>query len=854
MKLQLLQGFGLATAVTTVLVAQPVFAQVIQVTEVQINPTDAGIEIILETPAGEQLQVLPRIDGNTYIADIPNTQLRLPSSNTFRQDNPVAGITAVTVTNQAANSIRVTVTGSEIVPMVELFDSDDGLIFSFTPAVSSTQVRPQQKQPDIQPGSETQQETTQPGDETPSSTPEAVEPGSEAQQGETSADEDEEIEIVVTGEQGTGYRVPNASTATRTDTPIRDLPFSVQVVPEELIEDQRALRLTEALRNVSGVALTSTSGNRNEYTINIRGFSGLENQFRDGFSENFFANRTFAELSNIERIEVLKGPASGLYGRADPSGAINLTTKKPLPYPYYAAEFTAGSYDFYRPTLDLSGPLNQSRNLTYRLNIAYENAGSFRDFVESERYFAAPALAWNISPDTTLTVQGEYLDDTRTFDRGLVAVGDRVADIPISRYLGLPPSLNEIHQRRGTAFLDHRFNENLSLRSAFRATFAEEEGTTTDANELLPDNRTLTLATYRGSQYYETYAFRTDLLGKFTTGSIQHTALLGLDLSRQFTDGFFDFGDAGSIDIFNPIYESTLPPLERIFDSKTEINTVGIYFQDQITLAENLKVLVGGRFDFIDSKDTDNFTETSTSQYDEAFSPRVGIVYQPIPAISLYTNFSQSFLPNSGRSANNSLFDPERGTQYEAGVKADLLGGRLSSTLAFYQITKTNVLTTDPNNSLFSIQTGEQRSRGIELDVAGEILPGWNIIASFASIDAVITEDETFQVGNRLHNVPDYTASLWTTYSIQSGNLEGLGFGAGVFFAGESQGDLENSFTLPAYAIVNAAIYYEKDNFRAALNFKNLFDTEYFVGTQGNRTQVDPGTPFTVLGTIGVEF
>ena len=195
------------------IIATPARSQSVQITQVKLNPTESGLEIILETSAGEQLQVLPRIDGSTYIADIPNTQLRLQGSNTFRQDNPTAGITAVIVTN-AANSIRVTVTGSSGVPTVELFDSDDGLIFSFTPTVASTQAQqPLQKPPNTpQPRSETQQETTQPGEQTPA-TPEAVSPGSEAQQAEKSADENELIEIVVTGDQETGYRVPDASTA-----------------------------------------------------------------------------------------------------------------------------------------------------------------------------------------------------------------------------------------------------------------------------------------------------------------------------------------------------------------------------------------------------------------------------------------------------------------------------------------------------------------------------------------------------------------------------------------------------------------------------------------------------------------
>ncbi|WP_373527824.1 AMIN domain-containing protein [Nostoc sp.] len=237
MKSQLLPSFLLAGAV--ILISQPVFAQAIQITGVKLNPTQNGIEVILETSAGEQLQVLPRIDGNNYIADIPNTQLLLQGSNAFRQDNPTEGITLVTVTN-ATKGIRVTVTGSKVVPTVEIFDSDDGLIFSFTPAVSSTQSQqPPQKPPDTpQPGSETQQETTQLGDETPA-TPEVIERGSETQQGETSADENELIEIVVTGEQeDNNYFVPDATSATRTDTPILDTPQSVQTIPPGIIHSR----------------------------------------------------------------------------------------------------------------------------------------------------------------------------------------------------------------------------------------------------------------------------------------------------------------------------------------------------------------------------------------------------------------------------------------------------------------------------------------------------------------------------------------------------------------------------------------------------------------------------------------
>jgi len=327
MKAQLLPSFLLA-GVVTIFISQPAFAQVIEITKVELNPTENGIEVILETPAGEQLQVLPRTNDNTYtyIADIPNAQLRLANGNIFSQDNPVEGITAVTVTNQAPNSIRVTVTGASAVPTAQLFDSDKGLIFSLLPTVSSTEAREPAKKPEtpnIQPGSETQQqETTQPGAETPA-TPEQVEPGNQTQPNETSAEGDESIEIVVTGEQETGYSAPDATTATRTDTPIRDIPASLQVVPEQVIEDQQVIRLEEALRNVSGVTFSGDVGGRGR-EFNIRGFEDAP-VLRDGF-RRYGSFQSFPEVANLERVEVLKGPASILYGEIQPGGLINLVS------------------------------------------------------------------------------------------------------------------------------------------------------------------------------------------------------------------------------------------------------------------------------------------------------------------------------------------------------------------------------------------------------------------------------------------------------------------------------------------------------------------------------------------------
>jgi len=278
-------------------------------------------------------------------------------------------------------------------------------------------------------------------------------------------------------------------------------------------------------------------------------------------------------------------------------------------------------------------------------------------------------------------------------------------------------------------------------------------------------------------------------------------------------DNFNNFGidlaELTPLDIYNPVYRQPIVGrIDAVYEDNSRLtDTLGIYIQDQIKFAENFQLLLGGRFDLFTQKNKNFLDNTTEIQAGDAFTPRVGIVYKPISAISLYASYSQSFNPTEGRSADGNLFQPERGTQYEVGVKADL-NDRISSTLSLYRLTRSNLLTTDPNNSRFSIQTGEQRSQGIEFDIAGELAKGWNIIASYAYTDAKITEDNTDNEGNRLNRVPENSASIWTTYELQSGALQGLGMGVGLFFVGERQGDLSNSFTVPGYTRTDAALFY----------------------------------------------
>jgi iron complex outermembrane receptor protein len=824
--------------------------KVVQVTNVQLKPTNSGLEVILETTDGTLPQVTTSSDDRTLLIDISNARLKLPEGEAFRADKPTAGITSVTVTPLNANSVRVTVTGEAAVPFAEVTRSGSGLVFSLTSERSTTADRPTStpQTPDSP--------VDQPTPETaPSSKPTAP-----------TAEEEEEIEIVVTGEQEEeGYRVPDASTATRTDTPIRDIPQSIQVIPEQVIEEQQVTQLDEALRNVSGVTFGGDVGGRGDQ-FSIRGFEDAP-VLRDGF-RRYGSYQSFPEVANLERIEVLKGPASILYGEIQPGGLINLVSKKPLAEPFYEAELQVGNWGFLRPRFDISGPLTSDGSLLYRLNALYQTGDSFRGFdQEKRRFFISPVLTWRISDRTDLTVSLEYTDNKGPADFGLPALGDEVVDVPRDRIANNPDDTITNKYLNVGYNLEHRFSENWTLRNAFRyssykynynvvaLTFGFDEATETVENFW---------ASQEGRD--KNYALQTNLLGKFATAGIEHTLLFGVDLSHN-NERIFSIGDFTTpipVNIFNPVYgqipkpeEDTLPDFGG---DEIKTNRLGIYVQDQLSLFDNLKLVLGLRYDTVEQETVNLpglFTQSGeqTRNYD-SFTPRLGIVYQPVEELSLYASYSRSFNPNSATTVSGDTLEPEKGEGYEVGVKAELLERRLSATLAYFDITKQNVAVSDPLFPLSSIATGEQRSQGVELDVTGQIRPGWNIIAAYAYIDAEVTADTNADiVGNRLFNVPKHSASLWTTYEIQRGNWQGLGFGIGFNYVGEREGDLDNSFEVDSYFLTNAAIFYRRNNWRFSLNLKNLFNVNYIKATENDRASDNsPGEPFTVMGSLSVQF
>lgn len=687
---------------------------------------------------------------------------------------------------------------------------------------------------------------------------------------------------------GQSYTVDEVSSATRIPVPVHDTPRSVEVVTRQVLEDQKVIRFSDALRNVSGTFQSDTQGGRGGNFM-IRGFVSSLNVFKNGFrDDSTFSSRAQRDIINIESIEVIKGPPSYLFGRSDPGGVINQITKAPLKDPYYSAEMILGNYDLYRPTIDIGGPLNESKTLTYRFNGLYENAGSYREGVRSQRIFLAPTLGWDLGPRTTFRFEGEYLYDNQPIDRGLVAIGGGVASIPVGRFLGDPTRKNEVSHGKATLTLLHDFNDMFRWRTAFRAAVTRSRYSSLESWFLVGDENDgiLDLARFEIPTIDQSHYLQNELHGTFSTGPIKHKTIVGVELGREVSASSVsgDFGGDTSIpgafsfiNIFNPADRLFLnTPLTRFSNTKNVNDILGVYFGDHVSLLENLHLHGGGRFDYFKQKlinrphDLDS-NQTEDSQTDLAISPSIGLTYQPWKPIALFANYTESFAPQAGgsRSITGNLFDPERGRAYEGGVKFQFFENRLRAKVVAFNIKKKNVLTSDPLNGFaFSVATGEQRSQGIEFDIAGRLLPGWDIIANYAYVDARVTKDLMFLEGSRVSNSPLHQSSLWTTYFLQDGPLKGLGAGLGMFAQGKRNGvfqcadpaNCQAPFELPGYVRMDAALYYRRPdvftrtNLLAALNFTNVLDQRHFSGTQNFREIIYTGAPFTVIGSVKLEF
>ncbi|WP_347888098.1 TonB-dependent receptor [Nitrosomonas europaea] len=697
-------------------------------------------------------------------------------------------------------------------------------------------------------------------------------------------------EIRVSGEiepnspDNRSYSRPSSFSATKTDTRIMETPVSIQTVPRAVIDDQKSVMLKDILENISGVHPNPTLGYDTNFIM--RGFSNNVT-YRNGLIANSTFTTSF-DTANLQSVEVFKGPASILFGRSEPGGLLNITTKKPLATPYYALEQQFGAYGFYRTQWDATGPVTENNTLFYRFNGSYLDSKSFRDDIFKDRIMASGSVTWRPTNMTELTIEAEGLHQEGQIDYGIPVIGNRSAPIPISRTFG---DRNDPVDKRhkihvGTEFV-HRFNADWLIRNRFLMTHGDDKSTfvnpTPAFGSALRNDRFLDRNFFY--QFFDTKSYTTnlDLNGKFELAQTHHEVLIGFDYLRSDNNysisGEYNNSDpALTVDIFNPISTETNPAIiQQILLQNKNFSTFrnewfGVYFQDHITLWDKLHILAGGRYDWASTgrgRSLNSFSESEKNiplRKDSNFSPRVGILYQLLPQISLFGNWTTSFGANNGISATGASFKPQTGEQFEVGIKGALFQEKLIATLTFYNLTKDNLLTPDLStpDPLDRIAVGRQRSRGIELDVSGQLTRELSLIGSYAYTDAKVVRDNSGLQGNLMPLVPDHSGSIWLRYDVkQFVPLDGLSFGVGVFAVGKREGDIQNTFKLPGYARLDAFAAYRMKlgptRLTAQINARNILDKRYYESTDPNsnvapRLGVYPGAPLTILGSLRLEY
>ena len=668
-------------------------------------------------------------------------------------------------------------------------------------------------------------------------------------------------ELSVTGEGAErangpviGYRATRSATATRTDTAIRDTPQSITIVPRDVLVDQQDTRLTDALQNVSNVVAASTIQARTE-SYSIRGFN-TQTYAIDGIllnqASNFFT--VTRDLADVERIEVLKGPASVLFGRGDPGGIINIVTRRPTFEPSAEATVQGGSFGFRRVQGTVSGAIPGAEGLAARVSFGVQDDPTFRNYGgrTNTRNFVAPAFTYNPTPDTRVYFTGEFTKQDSQYDEGLIAVNGTVPLGRISRYYGEPFSRYNATANYGLLRIEHDFNDNITLRQVLNAQGGGFDLLASRATGLSNRN---TLVTRRDTAVASTYAAvdsQTELVAKFDLLGFRNTVLVGFEYTNGYRRSYTTQGNLASVSFLSPTFGALPGALSLQADLKQKDELNGAYVQDQIDLGLGFQLLVGARFDFGTQFYFNRAPTSRTIPPDQELSgtsPRVGLVYRPFEPLTFYASYTTSFKPQTANVLNVTNPPPETGEQYEVGSRLDLNPGLTLSAAAF-SITRNNVAATDPTNSGFSVITGQQRSEGVEADLAGEILPGWKVIAGAGYLDAKITRDTTFAVGNRLISVPRTSGSLFTTYQFQEGALRGLGIGGGLTYVGRRAGDLNNSFFVGGYTRIDAAVYYDFDaHYRFALNMRNLTNARY-IESSANQFNNAAGAPLSILATL----
>jgi iron complex outermembrane receptor protein len=633
--------------------------------------------------------------------------------------------------------------------------------------------------------------------------------------------------------------VPNlSSVGTKTDTPLIETPQSVSVISRENLDARGVETIVEALQYTAGVS-PQTGGKDPRYdNAKIRGFETYGNgQFRDGLRDianpnNFGLFRN--EPYGVQRVDVVKGSSSVLYGQNGPGGLIDLISKRPQAQAFGEIQGLIGNFDRFQGAFDLGGPVDKDGKLLYRLTGVFRESdaqiAAFSSDVKDNRVYIAPAVTWQPNANTTMTILSDYHHDItgNAFPLSIATLtGGRITGITALPLMLGDPSFNKFDQeqyRIGYQF-EHRFSDDLIVRS--KARFGHLD---VDYRYLtFAGNPLSTLTSYPrvARQVYEsTNSFSTDnhVIAKAWTGPLLHTVLFGTDYQLFGLDTSTLGGVGPAISRITPVYgQFVTPPTSPIQSTDQDMNQVGVYLQDQIKL-QNWILTLGGRFDRVEQNTLDRLTGRPQKSADEAGTKRFGLTYVFENGIAPYVSYSESFLPTPGVDFNAVAFKPTSSKQYEGGIKfqpnRDVL-----VTMAYFDLTQKNVLGPDPvaGRIGYNVQTGEVNSQGFEFEALVKFLPGLNVIGTYTVNDIKITESTNGDVGRVPLLAPRTMASAFADYTFQSGVLEGFGFGAGVRYNGETYADPLNTIVNPEYTVFDAGLHYRREKgMNYALNLKNI--------------------------------
>lgn len=721
-------------------------------------------------------------------------------------------------------------------------------------------------------------------------------------------------EVEVIGRKESSYKNTNSFIGTKTASALKEVPQSVGYVTKELILDQGATTVNEVVKNISGVNQNSSYND-----FSIRGFRATGNRNSGNLLNGMRAQTSLwkqSSLANIERVEVIKGPASALFGNAAPGGVINRVTKKPLFENKNSITVGVGSWNTLKTYGDFTGPLNPKKTLLYRLNLGYEKTDSFRDLQGSESIIAAPSFSYIPNEKTHINVDFVYQNFNGKIDRGQSVPADgNVYSTPISRSLSAANDFLKENTLNTTIALTHKFSDHISLNAIYlNSSYSEDMLEHTQANLyykqignganafLYADPNKVMMTANQRKRYFANNSFNTYFNFNFNTGILKHKLLVGYDyfiseqkagsssisaqgyLSKDKTKVVNTYTTtanvlAGSVqtpttnvpvfDLYDPIAGNAYKDISKYIWKQNTLNPYeeyshGVYVQEQIDISI-VKLLIGLRQEWF-TETLNKETTKEISRQTSAFIPRVGLVVEASENINLYSTWVKGFQPQGANIQSDpdrygGPFDYMKSELYEVGLKTEWFNKRLSATLAIFKITQENSLEQSPKAGKADWRVPvDEESNGFELDVAGQILPNFSVVANYAYTDARIVklkEEGTIKDLNvQRPSTPRHAANLWTKYIFENGSLKGLGAGIGVSYASERLGQVGRRATAasyPDYTLLNAVLYYKVKDVQLQLNVNNVLNRTYWISGYDNLRNF-PGAPRNINVSVTYRF